>query len=64
MDQLGFQGSWGRYGKLKGGDQMRVVNRLQSIKKILKMEGPKGKIIFPLILAVVIYNRFQENSGL
>lgn len=54
----------GEIWQLKGGNQLRSCIRVQSIKKILKKEEPACKIIFPLILAVIIYNGFQKNSGL
>jgi hypothetical protein len=60
---LGFQGSWGDMAT-KGWLSNQSCIRVQSIKKILKKEEPGGKIIFPLILAVIINNGFQENSGL
>lgn len=59
-----LSGILGEIWQLKGGDQMRVLSGYNTIKKILKKKVPKCKIIFPLILAVIIYNGFQKNSGL
>lgn len=60
-----LSGILGRYGNsIKGWRSNESCIRVQSIKKILKKKVPKGKIMFPLITAVIIYNGFQENSGL